>query len=129
MFAHVRTTLDGGTRTCAEVAARPARSTCSVSIWIGSVPTASTAAWTTSSGAPASSSAPSSMSPLAPARHWNQATVTAVPIAADGAMPAGPRAPRRRPAPNPLSMLLTTTPGAQEFSIASRAASPPYDVP
>ena len=29
------------------------------------------------------------------------------------------------PAPNPLSMLTTVTPGAQELSIASRAASPP----
>ena len=33
------------------------------------------------------------------------------------------------PAPKPLSMLQTVTPGAQELSIASRAARPPYDVP
>src|SRR5437879_7259290 len=32
-------------------------------------------------------------------------------------------------APNPLSMLTTVTPEAQEFSIASSAASPPNDAP
>src|SRR5206468_8685920 len=33
------------------------------------------------------------------------------------------------PAPNPLSMFTTVTPGAQELSIASRAARPPNDAP
>ena len=33
------------------------------------------------------------------------------------------------PAPYPLSMLTTVTPGAQEFSIASSAAIPPRDAP
>ena len=32
-------------------------------------------------------------------------------------------------APKPLSMLTTTTPGAQELSIASRAATPPNEAP
>ena len=35
----------------------------------------------------------------------------------------------KTPAPKPLSMLHTTTPGAQELSIASSAARPPYDAP
>ena len=35
----------------------------------------------------------------------------------------------KTPAPKPLSMLQTVTPGAQELSIASSAARPPYDVP
>src|SRR5690606_38905682 len=33
------------------------------------------------------------------------------------------------PAPNPLSMFTTTTPGAHEFSMASRAARPPSEAP
>ena len=33
------------------------------------------------------------------------------------------------PAPYPLSMLTTVTPGAQELSIASRAATPPSEAP
>jgi len=32
-------------------------------------------------------------------------------------------------APNPLSMLTTVTPEAQEFSMASSAASPPNEAP
>src|SRR3989442_14537785 len=32
-------------------------------------------------------------------------------------------------APNPLSMLTTVTPDAQEFSIASKAARPPNEAP
>ena len=35
----------------------------------------------------------------------------------------------RNPAPKPLSMLTTLTPAAQEFSIASSAATPPNDAP
>ena len=51
--------------------------------------------------------------------------------ASRGDRPAARRATRaaKTPAPKPLSMLHTTTPGAHELSIASRAASPPYDVP
>jgi hypothetical protein len=33
------------------------------------------------------------------------------------------------PAPKPLSMFTTTTPGAQELSIASNAAMPPSEAP
>ena len=33
------------------------------------------------------------------------------------------------PAPKPLSMLTTVTPGAQELSIPSRAAIPPNEAP
>src|SRR3954462_6944581 len=48
--------------------------------------------------------------------------------------PAAPRALRatraaKTPAPKPLSMFTTLTPGAQEFSIARRAASPPKEAP
>src|SRR3954451_15578931 len=48
--------------------------------------------------------------------------------------PAAPRALRatraaKTPAPKPLSMFTTLTPGAQEFSIPSRAASPPKEAP
>ena len=48
-----------------------------------------------------------------------------------GARTAARRATRaaNTPAPKPLSMLHTTTPGAHELSIASRAARPPYEVP
>ncbi len=67
------------------------------------------------------------MSPLAPAEASTQATVTPRP----SPPPPARRATRaaKTPAPNPLSMLHTATPGAHEFSIASSAASPPYDVP
>jgi len=35
----------------------------------------------------------------------------------------------RNPAPNPLSIFTTLTPRLQEFSIASRAVSPPIEAP
>ena len=48
-----------------------------------------------------------------------------------GRTPAPPRATRaaKTPAPYPLSMLTTVTPGAHELSIASRAATPPNEAP
>jgi hypothetical protein len=44
---------------------------------------------------------------------------------------AAPRATRAEntPAPKPLSMLTTVTPGAHELSIASSAANPPNELP
>ena len=79
-------------------------------------------------------SAPRSMSPLAPLEQSNQPWATArVRRGAHG--PATGRWARRAtraaktPAPNPLSMLHTTTPGAQELSIASSAASPSNEAP
>ena len=62
------------------------------------------------------------MSPLAPGGGVD-------PDASCVARPCGPPGRRSTPAPYPLSMLTTVTPGAQELSIASRAASPPNEAP
>ena len=69
------------------------------------------------------------MSPLAPDEASTQ-PITRVPPVTRGAA-AALRATRaaKTPAPKPLSMLTTVTPGAQEFSIASSAATPPKDAP
>ncbi len=83
--------------------------------------------WSTS--APASSSAPSAMSPATPEKQWNHA------------VRMGRRAPQARPArwlqsrvmaqaaPKPLSMPTTVTPCAHDDSMARSAVIPPNDVP
>ena len=107
------------------VAAKPCRDTVSGVSATCSGATAATASASTSSGTPAPTSAPSSMSPLAPEEASTQ-PITRRPRA--GAALRATRA-ANTPAPNPLSMLTTVTPGAHELSIASSAASPPNDAP
>ena len=115
-----RCCTESATSTCTRVAAKPLRVTASTRSATGSGETASTAAWMVSTGTPAPTSAPSSMSPLAP----DDASTHRVVIAAALATRAA-----KTPAPYPLSMLTTVTPGAQELSIASSAASPPNEAP
>jgi hypothetical protein len=104
----------------------PPRTTSRRTSRIGSTPTASTADCRTSSGTPTSTSAPSSMSPLMPAEQSSQ------PIngrrVVDDVRAARDRA-AKTPALKPLSMFTTVMPGAQAFSIASSAASPPKLAP
>ena len=76
--------------------------------------------------APASSTAPSSMSPLAPeprrsSRSWRRSVGRAV-VRRRAALRATRAA--NTPAPKPLSMLTTMTPGAQELSIAKQRGDP-----
>ncbi len=61
-----RCSAESATSTCTRVAAKPLRVTASTRSATGSGETASTAAWMVSTGTPAPTSAPSSMSPLAP---------------------------------------------------------------
>ena len=83
-----RCSAESATSTCTRVAAKPLRVTASTRSATGSGETASTAAWMVSTGTPAPTSAPSSMSPLAP----DDASTHRVVIA-----PLSPPAPRRRP--------------------------------
>ncbi len=66
MSRQVRWVVESATSTWQRVAAKPLRVTCSTWNVTGSGTTASTAACRVSRGTPAPSSAPSSMSPLAP---------------------------------------------------------------
>ena len=93
--AHVRLASLGGVATSTLVAARPARVTRWAVSRTGSTPSASTAACIVARGAPASTSAPSSMSPLAPAWASNHASVTGA--ARGWPRPHGGRPARRRP--------------------------------
>ena len=79
---------------------------------------------TAAMSAPASSSAPSSMSPGDAGRRVDPGVPVPV-IAGTGAAIWAARC----PAPYPLSMLTTATPGAQAFSIASSAAKPSKAAP
>ena len=126
MSRQVRWCTESAISTWQRVAASPPRVTCSTRSLTGSGAIASTARCSTSTGTPAPTSAPSSMSPLAPAEASIQMVMASWVLST----------PTRRatraantPAPYPLSMLTTVTPGAQELSIASSAARPPNDAP
>ena len=110
-----------GVITWTRVAASPARVIGSVTSSIGS-PRQAISACSSPSGTPASTSAPSSMSPLTPLDRSSQPIIGWLPLW---------RAIRaaNTPAPKPLSMLQTATPGAHEFSIPSSAARPPKLAP
>ncbi len=131
MSDQVRLTSLGSTSTSTLVAARPARVTAPTDRRIGSTPTASTADCSTGRGGTGvderaehhvAARAGTGVEPGE--RHAGASCRAAVLAPARRATLAA-----KTPAPNPLSMLQTVTPGAHELSIASRAASPPYDVP
>ena len=97
MSRQVRWCTESATSTWQRVAAKPLRVTCSTRSATGSGATASTAAWSTSTGTPAPSSAPSSMSPLAPEEASTQIVTRGVRASRRGVRgPPGRRTRRRR---------------------------------
>ena len=126
MSRQLRWWTESAISTWQRVAAKPLRLTCSGRRVTGSGATASMLSLSTASGTPAPISAPSSMSPLAPAEASIQTLMRR--LAARRAVRRAIRA-AATPAPYPLSMLTTVTPGAQELSMPSRAASPPKEAP
>ena len=111
---------ESATSTCTRVAAKPLRVTASTRSATGSGETASTAAW------------------IVVERHAGADQRAEQHVAAGAGRRVDPEGGHRAaratraantPAPYPLSMLTTVTPGAQELSIASSAASPPNEAP